>query len=245
MGLHFHPGSYLAWGVYRLYGRVNGELQEGLHQGGPSSAPSLWWAPASPCSTGGPPTLAGSGGSGSCEVTAPLLWVLVHAKFCLCSLRLECFCFPQSSGRPIIKSCWPWRPDSLRNPSPFVGCPGWEAWLGVQNLHNSARTSLVLLFSSLWVTHLAGMRFNFIVIAFLLPTCYSFLSLDVGFLFVVGFSILLSMVVQQLFAIWVLSLEMSTSPSTLPFSKMFYFLYIICVKSIINLLHTVLHSWLC
>ena len=99
-----------------------------------------------------------------------------------------------------------------------------------------------ILFSSLWVTHLAGMRFNFIVIAFLLPTCYSFLSLDVGFLFVVGFSILLSMVVQQLFAIWVLSLEMSTSPSTLPFSKMFYFLYIICVKSIINLLHTVLHS---
>ena len=25
-------------GVYRLYGRVNGELQEGLCQGGPSSA---------------------------------------------------------------------------------------------------------------------------------------------------------------------------------------------------------------
>ena len=94
-----------------------------------------------------------------------------------------------------------------------------------------------------WVSLLVDIGFNFIVIASLLPTCYSFLSLDVGFLFVVGFSILLSMVVQQLFAIWVLSQEeMSTSPSTLPFSKIFYFLYIICVKSIINLLHTVLHS---
>ena len=141
----------------------------------------------------------------------------------VCALQDWSVCFPQSSGRPIIKSHWPWQPDSLRNPSPFVGCPGWGAWLGVQNLHNSARTSLVLLFSSLWVTHPAGMRFNFIVIASLLPTCCSFLSLDVGYLFVMDFSVLLSMAVQQLFAVLALSQEeMSTCPS-LPFSKMFFF----------------------
>ena len=40
-------------------------------------------------STGGPPTVAGSFGSVSCKVSAPLLWVLVHAKFCLYSPRLE------------------------------------------------------------------------------------------------------------------------------------------------------------
>ena len=44
-------------------------------------------------STGGSPTLAGSFGPVSCVVTAPLLWVLVHAKFCLCPPRLECL-FP-------------------------------------------------------------------------------------------------------------------------------------------------------
>ena len=40
-------------------------------------------------STGDPPTLAGSFGSVSCGVRAPLLWVLVCAKFCLCPPRLE------------------------------------------------------------------------------------------------------------------------------------------------------------
>ena len=40
-------------------------------------------------STAVPPTVACSFDSASCGVTAPLLWVLVHAKFCLCPLRLE------------------------------------------------------------------------------------------------------------------------------------------------------------
>ena len=39
---------------------------------------------------------------------------------------------------------------------------------GAQNLYNSGRTSLVLLFSSLWVAHPQSMRFDFIVIALLL-----------------------------------------------------------------------------
>ena len=40
-------------------------------------------------STRDPPTLAGSFASASCGVTAPFLWVLVHARFCLCHPRLE------------------------------------------------------------------------------------------------------------------------------------------------------------
>ena len=35
---------------------------------------------------------------------------------------------------------------------------------GVKNLHNTARTSLILLFSSLWMTHPMGMEFDFIMI---------------------------------------------------------------------------------
>ena len=44
----------------------------------------------------------------------------------------------------------------------------------VQNLRNSGRTSLVLLFSSLWVVHPVGMGFDFIVVAPLLWSCGSF-----------------------------------------------------------------------
>ena len=40
-------------------------------------------------STGDPPELAGSFESISCGVTAPFLWVLVHARFCLCPPRWE------------------------------------------------------------------------------------------------------------------------------------------------------------
>ena len=87
----------------------------------------------------------------------------------------------------------------------------------VQDLHNSGRTSLVLLFSSRWVTHTVVMGFDFIMIApSYLVTTASCLSLDMGYLFLVGSGILLSTVVQQLVAILVLSQEMSTHPSTLP-----------------------------
>ena len=117
-------------------------------------------------------------------------------------------------GSPAVKSHWPSKSDCLRIPSPFVESPGWEAWRGVQNLHNSGRTSLVLLFSSLWVTCQVGIGFDFTMIV---PSCHltvaSPLSLDVGCLFLMGFSILLSMAVQQLVVILVHSQEeMSTCP---------------------------------
>ena len=79
-------------------------------------------------------------------------------------------CFSQSYGSLIIKSHWSSRSDSLGIPSSFVWYPGWES----QNHHNTGRTSLLLLFSSLWVTHLAGMGFHFIMIVPFLPSHYSF-----------------------------------------------------------------------
>ena len=50
-------------------------------------------------STGGPPTLAGSFDSISYRVTALVLWVLVHTKFCLCPPRLKSL-LPQVFWRP-------------------------------------------------------------------------------------------------------------------------------------------------
>ena len=128
--------------------------------------------PPSHASTGGPPTPAGSLGSVCCGVTA-LLWVLVHAKFCLCPPRLESL-FPSVLWKAYNQIPLALKARSLGIPSPFVGSPGWETWCGVQNLHSSARTSLVLLFSNLWVTHLAGMGFDLIMIVPFLPSCCGF-----------------------------------------------------------------------
>ena len=62
----------------------------------------------------------------------------------------------------------------LCGPRPFVGSQGLKVGHGVQNLYNSVRTSLVLLFSSLRVTHPVGLGFGFIVIEPLLLSCYGF-----------------------------------------------------------------------
>ena len=77
-------------------------------------------------STGGPPPLAVSFGSVSCVVTAPLLWVLLCAKFCLCPPRLESL-FP-----PVLWKSY--NQIALALNARFPGnSPGWEAWYGAQN----------------------------------------------------------------------------------------------------------------
>ena len=143
--------------------------------------------------TGDPPTLGGRLGSVSCGVAAPFLWVLVHARFCLYPQDWS-LCFPQFCGSLVIKSYWPSKSSSLGIPSPFVGSPGCETWCGIPNLHSSVRTSLVLLFSNLWLTHWVWD----LILSWLCPSYHlaaaSSLSLDVGYLFFIDSSILLWMV---------------------------------------------------
>ena len=78
---------------------------------------------------------------------------------------------------------------------------------------------MVLLFSSLLVSHLTGIGFIFIVLELLLClTVVSSLSLDVGYLFLYGLQSSPGDGFQQLVAISVLSQEeMSACPSILPF----------------------------
>lgn len=161
-------------------------------------------------------------------------WVLLSLLWSHCSFTLDAathkilfvpskseVCFPQPCANPTVQSCWPLKSDFLGIPSLFAESLSWEVWCGAQNLYNSTRISLVLLFSSLWVIYPVGVGFGFIMIA---P---SPLSLNVGSLFfwwvptsschLVGSNILLSMVVPQLVAILVLSQEeMSTRSSTPP-----------------------------
>ena len=80
----------------------------------------------------------------------------------------------QSYGYCVIKSHWSSKSDSLVIPGLLSTSPGWEAWCKTQNLQNSERTSLALLFSTLWVAQPAVKGFNFIMFSPLLP---SFLQL--------------------------------------------------------------------
>ena len=115
--LHPLPESYLAWGSSALGATVGltGELQEGLCQGGPSwpNAASVPVPVVSPCW----PTLHRRPSSTSRCFWFSLLWghcsfplglglqktLLVHSK-------TGVSCFPQSCGRPIIKSLCPSKP---------------------------------------------------------------------------------------------------------------------------------------
>ena len=115
----------------------------------------------------------------SCGVTAPFLWGLVCANFCLCPPRLESL-FPQV----------PWKSYNQIPLAFKIRFPGDSqslchmAWHGVQNLHNRRGTSLVSLFSRFWVTHTVGMGFYFIVIhpSYCLAVASS-LSLNVRYFF--------------------------------------------------------------
>ena len=59
--------------------------------------------------------------------------------------------FPQSCGSSVITSHWPSTSNSLGTLSLLSGSPGWESCCRSLNFCNSARNSLVSLFSSLWV----------------------------------------------------------------------------------------------
>ena len=126
----------------------------------------------------GPPTLAGSFGSVSYRVIAPLLWALVHTKFCLCPLRLESY-FSQSSGSPIIKSCWPSGLDSLGIPSPFVRSSGWEAWCGSEPFQWCKNFFGIIVLQSVGRPP-AGYAFDLIRIVPLLLSCCDFFVFECG-----------------------------------------------------------------
>ena len=94
-----------------------------------------------------------------------------------------------------------------------------KAWYAAVHGVTKSQTRLSSCTTSLWVTNLAGMGFDFIVIVPLLPShCrFFFVFGHGGSFFLVGSSILLSMVVQQLAVILVLlQEEVSACPSTLP-----------------------------
>ena len=96
---------------------MNEELQEGLSQGRPSSAPIPVVGPCWPIPPQEPlqhwQVVLVQSSVGSLLLSSGSLWM---QKFFLFP-RLESVSL--STGRPIIKSCWPSRPDSLGFPVPL------------------------------------------------------------------------------------------------------------------------------
>ena len=122
-------------------------------------------------------------------------------------------CFPKSHGSPIIKSHWPLRSDSLGIPSPFVIWPdmGFRIFI--------TEGELLWYYCSPGFGSPTQWVWGFILSWFTPPTVLLWLLLCLWMwgIFLVGSSVLLSMVVQPLVAILVLSQEeMSAHPSTLP-----------------------------
>ena len=144
-------------------------------------------------STRDPPTLAGSFDSVSCGVTVLFLWDLVHSRLGLCPPRLESV-FPglwKSYNQIPLAFKVRFLEDSqslcrvLRLRSLMWGSKPsqqWERFFGIvfQFMgHDSV-----------------GMRFDFIMIMPLLPSHCDFLFLELGYLCLVGSSVLLLMVLQ-------------------------------------------------
>ena len=145
-----------------------------------------------------PPTLAGRSGSVSWRVTAPVPWVLVYTRF-VCAFQ-EWSLFPPSCGRPTRNQiplvfklrflgdsqslCWIPRLGSLTWSS--EPSQQWEKFFGI--------TVLVcgLLIQQVWD----------LILSLVCPsyhlTVASSLSLGMGYLFLVGSSVLLLMAVQPL-----------------------------------------------
>ena len=112
-------------------------------------------------------------GSVSYGVTTAFPWVLVHARFCLCPLRLGSL-FPPVLWKSYNQILLAFKARFSGDLQSLCQVPRLGGLMGVENLHNSGRTSLVLLFSSLWIIHSVGVGFDFIMIAPFLPSHFAF-----------------------------------------------------------------------
>ena len=156
-------------------------------------------------------------------------WVLVVTRFCVSPLRVEFVC-------PSIVEFLQSNPTGLHSQMlwglllPISDPQAWEPDVGLWTF-TPVGEPLWYNYFHLWVTHLAGTGFDFIILVLILLSPYDFLFVfGYRVSFLVGFSVLFSMVIQQLVVISVFSwAEMSSHPSALPSclspqSEMFPFL---------------------
>ena len=179
--------SGLRWlnpGVYRLYGRVSGDLQEDLFQGAPcrTAAVSPLIPVASHCWPTPPQETLQHQHLGLVQSSVGSL-LLSPGSWCMqdlvCVLQ-EWSLFPPVPWKSYNQILLAFKVRLPGDSQSLCWTPGWEAWCGAQNLHNSEWTSLVLLFSSLWVTQFNSAQSLSCVQLFVIPwtaACQACLSI--------------------------------------------------------------------
>ena len=141
--------------------------------------PLLWWAPADPCL------------HRRFSNTRRWFWFLFSESWCtqgfVCVQALQAWnlCFPQTCGCLVIKSHCTSRSESLGIPSLFFWSLGWEAWLGIMNIHKQWETFPWHYCSPVCVSPTGQVRD--LILSWLCPsyhlTVASSLPLDLGYLF--------------------------------------------------------------
>ena len=94
-----------------------------------------------------------------------------HETLCV-PFKNEVSIFPQPCEASAVKPQWSSKLNALGVSLPGAALPLWGLWWGAQSSHSCGRTSVIQLFSSLWVAHFVGMRFDFIIGLPLLPVSF-------------------------------------------------------------------------
>ena len=138
-------------------------------------------------------------------------------------------CFPQASEWPIIKSCWPSWPDSLGIPIPLSDPQAGKPDMGFRIF---IRVGELLWYYFSPVCWSSTQQVWDLILSWLSPsyhlTAASSLSLNVGYLLLVGTSVL-SMVIQQLVAILMFSEKEMSVYLLLKKYFFFFFLFLVLV----------------
>ena len=115
--------------------------------------------------------------------TAPLAWVLVCVRPCVCPARLESL-FPLVPWSSCNGDLLAFKAKCDGGSYPDARTPAGEPGIGLRT-HSCGRMPVIELVSRLWVAHSEGMGFDYIVSVPLLSSCFHFffMSLNVEYLF--------------------------------------------------------------
>ena len=191
VGLRSHPVCHLAWGTLPLEPKAIewGQVLVPKHQSPGKltqmNVPQYIYH----YSPGGSARPAGRSGPGFYQIAAFALGPGAHEILCV---LFKSLCFPQSWGAPAVKPCWPSKPNALE------GSSSWCGW----NSHFCGRTSVIWLFSGLWVVHLRGMGFDYIGSSPLGWLWFCLYVFNCRKCFLVGFSLFQGLLFCRLLWFW-------------------------------------------
>ena len=126
-----------------------------------------------------PPRPAGRPSLGTYQITAFSVGPGTREILCV-PFKNEVSISPQPCEASAVKPHWSSKLNALGVSLPGAGLPVWGPWWGAQSSPSCGRTSVIQIFSSLWVAHLVGMRFDYIMGLPLLPVSFGSLLMSLA-----------------------------------------------------------------